>query len=174
MNEPVEEVRDFLRTRLIDPVPGVFPYVFSTTFGDGTYDRDITEWIFTFFPRFDLTVNSFPLISVTQINETGDVFGLGSTTHWQSYQFQIDVYVKEDYVLTMNDVPREGKEVLLYLARQIQEAFRKWWISDFAQEGKFKLYRMSGKKPIAYDFEKKLWKLTITIELEHNIQDDWI
>lgn len=174
MNEPVEEVRDFLRTRLTDPVPGVFPYVFTTTFGDGTHNRDITEWIFSFFPRFDLTTDSFPIISVTQINETGDVFGLGSTTHWETFQFQIDVYIKEDQVLTMNDVPREGKESALYLGRKIIEVFRKYWILDFANTGKFKLYRMTGKKPIVYDFDKKLWRLTITIELERNISEGWV
>lgn len=174
MNEPATEVRDFLRTRMIDPVPGVFPYTFTATFGDGTHDRDNLEWIFTFFPRLDLTIDSFPMISVTQISETGDMFSLGSTVHWQTFQMQIDMWVKEDDVLTIDNTPREGKEIAIYLARQVQESFRQYWITDFANEGKFKLYRMTGRKPVVLDIEKRIWRVTLTVELERDISDEWI
>ena len=55
MNEPVEEVRDFLRIR-VTPDPNV-----------AGRDNPGGEWIYTFFPRFNVTMDSFPIISITQI-----------------------------------------------------------------------------------------------------------
>lgn len=162
MNEPVEEVRDFLRIR-VTPDPNV-----------AGRDNPGGEWIYTFFPRFNVTMDSFPIISITQINELGKPFGLGSTVHWQHFQFQIDVWIKEDNILTMGGIPREGKESALYLVRQVSEAFRQYWISDFAETEKFKLFEITGKKPIVYDFERKLWRISLNIEFEMDIRDGWL
>ena len=158
MNEPIVEIRNFLRTRLTDPNSG----------------RDTPNYVYTWWPRHDLTVDSFPLVTVVQLDESSEVFGLGSTVHWATFPIQIDIWAKEDKLYTVDAVAREGKELAFIIARKIQEAFRLYWISDLAQTGKFKLYKLSGKKPVAYDFERKLWRITITIELERDLGTNWI
>ena len=158
MNEPIVEIRNFLRTRLTDPNSG----------------RDTPNYVYTWWPRHDLTIDSFPLVTVVQLDESSEVYGLGSTVHWGTFPIQIDIWAKEDKLYTVDAVAREGKELAFIIARKIQEAFRLYWISDLAQTGKFKLYKLSGKKPVAYDFERKLWRITITIELERDLGTNWI
>lgn len=161
MNEPVEEIRDFLRTRLTDP---------------NASGRDIANYVYTWWPRHDLTIDSFPLVTVSQLSETGEPMGLGSTTHWEIFQMQIDIWAKEDtlFAIPTAGTTREGKQIAVTIARQVKEAFRLYWISDLAQTGYFKIYKLSGNKPVSYDLEKKLWKVTLTLELEVDIGDGWI
>lgn len=158
MDEPIVEIRNFLRNRLVDPNPG----------------RDTPNYVYTWWPRHDLTEDSFPIVSVVQLDESSTVFGLGSTVHWATFPIQIDIWAKEDKYFTISGTVREGKEVAFIIARQIQEAFRQYWIIDFAHLGKFKLYNMGGKKPVSYDFDKKLWRISITVEVEVDIKDNWI
>ena len=157
MEEPIDEIRNFLRIRLVDPNPA----------------RDIPNYVYTWWPRFqgqDLTSDSFPIVTVSQLAETATVMGLNSTVHWETFQIQIDTWAKEDRVFDMPaGTPREGKAVAFKIAREVQEALRLYWISDFAMNYKFKLYKMTGKKPVSYDFEKKLWKVSMTIEVEVDI-----
>lgn len=160
MEEPIDEIRDFLRNRLTDPNSG----------------RDTPNYVYTWWPRYDLTVNSFPLVTVVQLSETGEPMGLGSTVHWEVFQIQIDVWAKEDkfFEIPAGGTTREGKQVAFTIARQIKEAFRQYWISDLAHTGKFKLYKLTGNKPVSYDMERRLWKVTMTLEVERDIRDNWI
>ena len=57
------------------------------------------NWIFPDKPRLDLSINSYPRVSVTNISESGELQGIADTAHyWQNIRLQIDIFAKKDLI----------------------------------------------------------------------------
>lgn len=59
------------------------------------------QWIFEDFPIVSLSNSSYPRISVSKISESGTPLGIYDDNTYDSFVFQIDVFVKKDIVYTL-------------------------------------------------------------------------
>ena len=86
--EPATVVMNFLRARLTD--------VNATRAALGT------AWIYDDWPRVeDLGANSFPRISVTQLDENSVYLGINDDNQFETVMLQIDVWAKKDQLHTL-------------------------------------------------------------------------
>ncbi len=154
MTEPSEVIRSFLTNRLTDPNSANRPL------GDSYISAD---W-----PQFsNLVLNNFPRISVIKPSESADVFGLGSTTTYDTYRFQASVWTKPDMSFTISSTVYEGKSLAIKLARDVTEALRLYWITDLAQgSSKYLVYKLANLPTVEIDMERRYWHLPIDISFE--------
>jgi hypothetical protein len=114
MTEPDILLRDMLRTRLTDP-----------------NSARVGAYVVEDFPRTtDLTINSYPRISVIEQFDSERPFGLNSTNAIVSSRLQLDIWVKPDHVLTVTAVPYEGFKLIRLIKRNIINAIHLYSISD--------------------------------------------
>lgn len=156
MAEPVVEIRNFLRSNLTDPQTPVR-----------------TNWIYDDYPREDLSSSSYPRISIIETNESAVPLGFRSDNHWTIMDFQIDVIVKDDSYYTISTEYYADINLCRKLARDVTEAFRNNW-TDLVDAGVILTFSMTGRTPPDYNWDKKIWKISLDYEFETNINDNYI
>lgn len=158
MNEPVILMRDFLRSNMIDP--------------DATRLAAGTNWIYDDFPRHDLSSSSYPRVSIIETNESSEPLGFRSDNFWTTIDLQVDIWVKEDTEYTIDTVYYADIALCRKIARDTIESVRNNW-TDLADANSFLTIKMTGKTPPNYDFNYKVWRITIDYEFETNIKDGY-
>jgi len=159
LSEPVVLMREFLRANMTDPN--------ATRLAAGT------NWVFDDYPRIDLSSDSYPRISVIEIGETDVPLGFRSDNMWTTINFQIDIWVKEDKSYTIGGTYYADIALCRKIARDTKEAIRNNW-TDLADAGSFLTITSTGKTPPMYDFDKKIWRITLDYEFKTNINDSYI
>lgn len=77
---------------------------------DYNVDGRTGQWIFPSFPReFKSSVENYPLVTVTLLNESGDPMGIGDPDTYDNVTVQIDIFVKDKHALNI----RENGEVIV-------------------------------------------------------------
>lgn len=146
MAEPDIDLRNMLRTRLVDPNPSRVagtPYV-------------VDNWPY----QTNLTYNHFPRVSVINQFESQKPFGIGSTNTLNTARLQIDIYVKPDNVTTIDANFYEGFNEVRKISRNITETIRTYWISDMATMGQV-IYQVSiNFYSPKFDYENNLVRRT--------------
>ena len=159
MTEPVIIMRDFLRSNMTDP--------------DTTRSGAGINWIYDDFPRLDLSSSSFPRVSVIETNESSKPLGFRSDSFWTICNFQIDSWIKEDSNYTIDTAYYAGLALCRKIARNVEEAIRNNW-TDLVDNDSFLTIKMTGRTPPTYDFNYKIFRITLDYELETVINDTYI
>jgi len=158
MNEPVVLFRNFLRNNMTDP---------NTVRSDTG-----TNWIYDDFPREDLSSTSYPRISIIETNESSKPLGFRSNNFWTIMDFQIDILVKDDSYFTIDTIYYADLALCRKIARDIEKTFINNW-TDLADNNTTLTIAMTGRTPPAYNFDRKLWKITLDYEFETNINNSY-
>jgi len=155
MSEPVILMRDFLRANMTDPD--------STRLGAGT------NWIYDDFPRLDLSSGSYPRVSIIETSETSEPLGFRSNNFWTTVDLQVDIWVKEDTYYTIGGTYYADIALCRKIARDAIDVVRTNW-TDLADANSFLTIKMTGKTPPNYDYNYKIWRITLDYELKTNMR----
>jgi hypothetical protein len=144
-DEPEIYLRDVLRNRLTDP------NITNRPITDAYVNADWPQWT-------NLVLNNFPRIAIIKPNESSVSWGLGSSIFWSTYRMTIEVFVKPDQPFTISTVIYEGKELILKITRDIEEAVRTYWINDLANTNKLILLQSYSVYSPRMDYDLRLWR----------------
>jgi len=85
-----------------------------------------TNWIYPDKPHTNLSINSFPRISITLVSGTGTRLGTYKAPIQTELQFSINIYTKEkgtDQIYTINGIKYYGNSLAEYISWQVMKAF---------------------------------------------------
>jgi len=103
-----------------------------------TYKYGTTNWIYSDKPDEELSATSFPRISLFNVANTGKRVGNYEAPIQGNPLIQIDVWVKDGYVPTIDSRKYSNNYLTRYLGNQITKAFEKYESDLF---------------PLLYDYE---------------------
>ena len=117
MLEPKIDVVDLIRTNFTNP---------NTSLSG-------SEGVFPDYPRLDLKYNSYPRVSVIDVDSKSEWAGVGSNTQVITWTGQVAIWVKEalesDQFWTIGGTPYGDEKLLDYLKQQIQDILQNQWTS---------------------------------------------
>jgi hypothetical protein len=92
-----------------------------------------SEGVFPDFPRLDLKYNSYPRISVIDVDSKEEWAGVGSNTKVITWTGQVAIWVKEaletDQLWEISAVKYGDEKLLDYLKQQIKDLLQNQWTS---------------------------------------------
>jgi hypothetical protein len=91
---------------------------------DITYKHGTSNWIYPDKPLTTLSKTSFPRLNILIVDGTGARIGQYNSDVQTIISFQIDVWAKEDYVATIDNVKYAGDKLAEYIGLKVIEAFR--------------------------------------------------
>jgi len=151
--KPDEEVRDFLNTRLTDPIS-------ATRTANTTYV--CSNW-----PYLDgFRTTDFPKISIVKQTSDNTPFSMGSGNLYQNVKLLLTIFIKPDIVYTIGGSPYEGFNLARRLEDEIEEAFKIYAISDLLTGGKFIVFSGLNSDSAMRNFEYNLVQQNMYISLE--------
>ena len=128
-----------------------------------TYKQGTTNWIYPDKAKESLSTTSFPRISVLKVSGSGRRLGQYNSNMETDNRFQIDVWVKEDYVTTIGSIKYAEEKMAEYIAYQCQKAFE-----DNEADLFFQLYNynlLSGPRDLPFDTKYQCFHNGLDIEL---------
>ncbi len=128
-----------------------------------TYKQGTSNWIFPDKAKESLQTTSFPRISLMKVSGSGERLGQYNSNMETINRFQIDVWVKEDYVGTVGAIKYAEEKLAEYLAYQCQKAFEDNEADLFFQLYNYKL--LSGPKDMGFDKTYQCFHNSLDVEL---------
>ena len=131
---------------------------------DITYKRGTSDWIFPDKAKTTLSVTSFPRISIMSLGGPGTRLGQYNSNIQSFTRFQIDIWVKEDYVKTIGSVKFSGDKLAEYIGFQVLKAFEDHEDDLFNQMYNYNL--LSGPRDMGFNEEYQAFHIIVEVELE--------
>lgn len=144
--------------------------IFYSDTADGTNNVDITykygttNWIFPDKAKESLSISSFPRISIMSLGGPGTRLGQYNSNMQTHTRFQMDIWVKEDYVKTIDSVKLSGDKLGEYIGFQILKAFKDNEDDLFNQMYNYNL--LSGPRDMGFNEEYQAFHIIVEVELE--------
>jgi len=131
-----------------------------------------SEGVFPDYPRLDLKYNSYPRISVIDVDSKDEWAGVGSNTKVITWTGQVAIWVKEaqetDQLWTISSVKYGDEKLLDYLKQQIKDILQNKW-KDLASAYKNCLGVSEGE--ILFDIDRQAFFKPIQITLVYLEQE---
>lgn len=119
-------------------------------------------------PRIDLTYNSYPRISVVDLDSKAEYLGIGSETRKVTWTGQIGIWVKQvtsnDQILTVGGTPYAEEKLVDYIKNEINKILETNWktiSNDYLD------YKKLSEGKIEFDLDRNTFVKIITIELDY-------
>lgn len=148
--EPIIIVQDLLRGQLYD----------YNTSRSG-------EWIYPDFPKINLSNNSYPRVSVTDLDEPARKFSVGTKSEMQTVDIDINVWVKNGIIYERNSEQFEGAKLRDAIAREIVDAIR--LNQDALAASGLHNYERIGMKTINSEITEGLLRKQITVRFSRPV-----
>ena len=141
----------------IAPVAGTLNV--AIIFKEGT-----SNWVYPDKAKESLSTTSFPRISIMKVAGAGKRLGQYNSNVETVSQFQIDIWVKEDYVATLGSIKYAEEKLAEYLAYQILNAFKLYEADLFSQLYNYTL--LSGPRDLGFDKTYQCFHEIVEVELK--------
>lgn len=143
-------------------------FYYATPAGAGnisiTYKQGTSNWIFPDKAKETLNVQSFPRISIMKITGSGKRLGQYNAPVEKINRFQIDIWVKEDYVATIGAISYAEEDLAEYIGYKIQEVFEHSEAELFHQMYNYTL--LSGPSDMGFDKTYQCFHIQMDVELK--------
>jgi len=135
-----------------------------------TTRNNVKQMVWKDFPRKDLTKNSYPRISISEITETGDAVAIGSTTSTENtYLVQLDIWMwdkpQDPLFVTVDTNVMAGTRARDEIARHILYLLRNNFYKNTSLTGYYD-YRVRTNRQFAFDEDLGLLRRSIQIEFK--------
>ncbi len=144
--------------------------IFYSNTASGTNNVDIaykygtSNWIYPDKAKITLSKTSFPRINILSIGGPGFRLGQYNSNMQTNTRFQMDIWVKEDYIATISSVKFSGDKLAEYIGFQLLKAFEDNENDLFNQLYNYNL--LSGPRDMGFNEEYQAFHIVVEVELE--------
>ena len=128
-----------------------------------TYKQGTSNWIYPDKPKESLSKESFPRISIMQIGGTAQRIGQYNAPIEHIANFQIDLWVKEGYVVTIGTKKYHGDTLSEYLALKIFQVIRQ--NVDDLYPIAYNVGVISNIQDLPFDVDNELYHKVFNLEM---------